>query len=78
MTPQIGLAATQILEAIHRKARSTPTMIAEELKLTPQTVRNVLVTLLELELVQTPARGLYEITPYGKELLERKKKKVLD
>lgn len=67
------MSATQILEAIQRKPRSAPTMIAEELKMTPQTVRNILVTLLELELVQTPARGLYEISPSGKEALARKK-----
>lgn len=69
------MTATEILEAIQRKPRLTPIMIADELKMNAGVVRNVLVTLAELRLVQSPARGLYEITPLGQEVLKEGKVK---
>jgi predicted transcriptional regulator len=47
-------------------------MIADETKLRPGTVRNVLVTLSELELVKMPARGIYEISELGQSFLKKK------
>jgi len=66
------LTAIQILEALQRKPRLSPVMIADETKLRPGTVRNVLVTLSELELVKMPARGIYEISELGQSFLKKK------
>ena len=43
--------------------------ISERLKINPQQVRNVLVVLAELKLVETPVRGVYLITNLGKHIL---------
>jgi len=75
MPIQVSLTAIEILEAIQRKPRLSPMMIADELEMNPGVVRNVLVTLTELKLVQSPARGLYEITPLGQDVLKEGKDK---
>ncbi len=67
------MTAREILETIQRKPRLTPTMIAEELDMIPGVVRNILSTLSELGLVNTPARGVYEISPLGSHVLEKGK-----
>ncbi len=45
-------------------------MMADELQATASYVRNILVVLQDLSLVETPARGPYEITPLGRDVLE--------
>ncbi len=58
-------------------------MIGKKMKRPPSVIRNVLVTLVELGLVTSAARGLYELTQPGADVLERtdlhsKRSKVLD
>ena len=43
--------------------------ISEILKMNPQQVRNILLVLGELKLVETPVRGVYLITEIGKYVL---------
>ncbi len=74
MTVEISLTAIEVLQAIKEKPRITPIMIAAELKMNQQNVRNVLLTLSELGLVTTAARGVYEITPLGSQVLENQKR----
>ena len=61
----------EILQSLKKNPRQTPLMLSESLKMAPSHVRNVLSVLQELKLVQTPARGVYEITLLGKELLRK-------
>lgn len=75
MELQVSLTAIEILQAIGRKPRITPVMIAEELKMNQQVVRNVLLTLSELGLVTTAARGVYEISQMGQQVLDKHKGK---
>jgi len=70
---QVELTATQILEAIQRRPRVTPILIADETGMPPGMVRTILVTLTNLRLVTSPARGLYEITPLGEQILKENK-----
>ena len=48
-------------------------MLAQQLKLSPQYVRNTLVVMLDLGLVITPVRGVYEISPLGLEVVNKTK-----
>jgi predicted transcriptional regulator len=73
LTPEISLTAVEVLQAIAHRPRITPIMIAEELKYNQQAVRNVLLILSELGLVTKAARGVYEITPLGSQVLEKAK-----
>ena len=73
MELQVSLTALEILQAIGRKPRITPVMIAEELNMKQQVVRNVLQTLSELGLVITAARGVYEISETGEQILQKKR-----
>lgn len=66
---------TEILAVIQNKPRLTPVLIAEASKLNPGVVRNVLMTLTELKLVISPARGIYEITELGEGVLKEAIKK---
>ena len=75
MELQVSLTAIEILQAIGRKPRITPVMIAEELKMNQQVVRNILLTLSELGLVTTAARGVYEISQMGQQVLDKHKGK---
>ena len=70
MTVEISLTAVEVLQAIAQRPRITPIMIADSLKYNQQAVRNVLLTLSELGLVTTAARGVYEITPLGSQVLD--------
>lgn len=67
---QVDLTATQILRVLQRKPRLSPVMIAEETKLSANTVRTVLQTLSELTLVAIPARGIYTVTELGEQVLK--------
>ena len=51
--------------------RLTPILIGRKMKRPPSVVRNVLVVLVELRLVAPAARGLYELTSQGEELLTK-------
>jgi DNA-binding IclR family transcriptional regulator len=51
--------------------RLTPILIGRKMKRPPSVVRNVLVVLVELGLVAPAARGLYELTSEGEELLTK-------
>lgn len=65
------MLATRILKMLEESPRQTPKMMADELDTNPAYVRNVLVVLQELKLIETIARGLYQITPLGREVLQR-------
>ena len=65
------MTAKEILLLLKKKPRLSPVMISDELKLNRQMVRNVLSVLSELRLVDTPVRGLYEITSSGKQVLRK-------
>jgi Mn-dependent DtxR family transcriptional regulator len=69
----IDLTALEVLQAISRKPRITPIMISDDLKMKQQSVRNILLTLSELGLVVNAARGVYEISEIGQEILEKHK-----
>jgi DNA-binding IclR family transcriptional regulator len=63
--------------------RLTPILIGKKMRRPPSVIRNVLVTLVELRLVASAARGLYELTPAGIDVLERtefqgRKSRILD
>jgi len=55
---------------IDENPRITPLEIAKKLSMSAQYVRNVLAILLELGLVETPARGVYITTNLGKFILK--------
>ena len=63
------MIAKDILTVLKRTPRLTPQMIAEQISANPQRVRNILCVLLELKLVKTSVRGVYEISPLGEDLL---------
>jgi len=66
-----SLTAIEILQILRDMPRLTPILIGKKMKRPPSVIRNVLVILVELGLVASAARGLYELTPRGGELLER-------
>jgi len=63
------LTAIDVLRIIGQNPRITPLEISEKLKVNAQHVRNILLVLSELKLVETPARGVYLITELGKYVL---------
>lgn len=63
------MTARDILKVIDENPRITPLEIAKKLSMSAQHVRNVLTILLELRLVETPARGVYVTTNLGKFIL---------
>ena len=65
------LTATEILQVLKDMPRLTPILIGKKMKRPPSVVRNVLVVLVELRLVALAARGLYELTSEGEELLTK-------
>ncbi len=66
--PHVSLAV-EILQFIERNPRSSPIFIARTLLRMPGLIRNHLVVLSQLELVETPARGMYLVTDLGREVL---------
>ena len=66
-----SLTAVEILQILRDMPRLTPILIGRKMRRPPSVVRNVLVILVELGLVSSAARGLYELTPEGEEVLER-------
>ncbi len=67
----ISVTAIEILRVVRQTPRLTPILIAKMLNRPPSVIRNTLVVLLELGLVEAPARGLYQITPLGEYILEK-------
>jgi len=58
--------------ASHRpQTPHNPVMIADELKMNQQVVGNILLTLSELGLLATAARGVYEISEMGQQVLDK-------
>jgi len=62
--------ANRILLLLKESPRQTPISIAGRLNASVSTVRNALVILSDLKLVEARVRGLYEITPLGERLLK--------
>jgi len=65
------VTAIEILKAVKQMPRLTPIMIAKMLNKPPSVIRNTMVVLFELGLVESPARGLYQISPLGEYVLEK-------
>jgi predicted transcriptional regulator len=65
------LVAVEVLKTINDNPRITPLEIAEQIQTSAQYVRNTLRVLTELRLVETPVRGVYLITVFGKNVLDR-------
>jgi DNA-binding IclR family transcriptional regulator len=66
------MAAIEILGALQKTPRLSPILIASKTGIDIQRVRNLLVVLLELKLVETPSRGLYQITNMGEYILRNR------
>lgn len=66
------MAAIEILEVLRKTPRLSPVLIASETRIPIQRVRNLLTVLLELRLVETPSRGLYQITNLGETILKNR------
>jgi len=78
-----SLTAIEILSLLRDMPRLTPILIGKKMGRPPSVIRNVLVTLVELGLVSSAARGLYELTQSGIDVLERmelqgRRSRVLD
>jgi len=65
------MPATEILKVLHELPRLSPKLIASKSGIKIQHVRNLLAVLLELKLVETPSRGLYQITHLGEFVLSK-------
>jgi len=76
MVPGTSLVAVEVLETIEKYPRITPAEIAEKTKNSAQYVRNTLRVLTELQLVETPVRGVYVITELGKDILNQAQEKA--
>lgn len=63
------MSATKILTLLHTTPRLSPTLISSKTGIPIHYVRNLLVVLLELKLVETLSRGLYQITRLGEYVL---------
>jgi predicted transcriptional regulator len=63
------LTAVDVLRTIDQNPRITPLEISQKLKTNAQQVRNILLVLAELKLVETPVRGVYLVTELGKRVL---------
>jgi len=62
--------ANRILLLLKESPRQTPKSIAGRLSASVSTIRNALVILSDLKLVEAKVRGLYEITALGERLLK--------
>ena len=63
--------AREILKFLKEEPRQTPRSIRERLSFSRSTTMNALMVLSDLGLVETKVRGLYDITPLGKYVLEK-------
>lgn len=67
---QLGLAK-QILKILKEKPRQTPQSLLSKIDVSISAIRNNLMVLSDLSLVETPNRGLYQITPLGELVLKK-------
>jgi predicted transcriptional regulator len=67
---QLGLAK-QILKILKEKPRQTPQSLLSKIDVSMSAIRNNLMVLSDLNLVETPTRGLYQITPLGELVLNK-------
>lgn len=65
------MVAIEILIAIKKTPRITAKEISHQTGISTQYIRNTLRLLAELELVETPARGNYVITPKGETFITK-------
>jgi len=70
MSTETDLVAIELLQALVETPRQSPSMLAEETGLNHQQIKTALRTLAEVELVETPARGIYVITEAGRRRLQ--------
>jgi len=70
----MGLAK-EILRILKDEPRQTPQSILSKTNVSISAIRNSLMCLSDLNLVETKTRGLYEITPLGEHILEKGEKK---
>jgi len=70
MSTEIDLVAIELLQALAETPRQAPAMLAKETGLNHQQIKTTLRTLAELQLVKTPARGIYMITEDGRRHLQ--------
>ena len=66
----LGLAK-KILRILKDEPRQTPQSILHKTNVSMSAIRNNLMVLSDLNLVETKTRGLYEITPLGEYILEK-------
>lgn len=71
MSTENDLVAQRILEILDEKPRLPPLLISKLTGLSHQYVRTTLRTLSELNLVETPARGIYVLTEEGRRHLHK-------
>lgn len=62
--------SVEILQFINQNPRSSPLFIARSLRRRPGRVRNYLVVLTELKLIEAPIRGNYLIKRLGSSILK--------
>lgn len=65
--------AKHILEILKEEPRQTPLNLKKKMRANVSTIRNCLVLLKDLKLVETPSRGLYRLSPIGEYVLEKTK-----
>ena len=63
--------ARRILEILKDEPRQTPSNLVKKMRAKGSTVRNCLVFLKDLRLVETPSRGLYRLSFLGEYVLEK-------
>ncbi len=63
--------ARHILEILKDEPRQTPSSLVKKMRAKGSTVRNCLVFLKDLRLVETPSRGLYRVSSLGEYVLDK-------
>lgn len=66
----LGLAR-EILEILKKQPRQTPQSLLTKINVSMSAIRNNLMVLSDLKLVEAKTRGLYNITPLGEYILEK-------
>lgn len=66
----LGLAK-EILKILKDEPRQTPQSILSKTNVSMSAIRNTLMCLSDLNLVETKTRGLYEITSLGEYILQK-------
>ena len=63
--------ARRILTILKEEPRQTPSNLIKKMRAKGSTVRNCLVFMKDLKLVETPSRGLYRLSFLGEYVLEK-------